>query len=283
MADTTCNIKMTFPTKELIRRYFDEDPAWLQAFENDLENQPMGCKDGSNGYYYPHKVDESKFKDARYAYSIMDSFREEYLGIDIPTLIEADNAVKTIMIIGQDPLRSAKPVKAAPDRNTVFIGTPYGVEIDTVKTRNTGGTHNLEVYRKIFNGLLKDGYRIYLTDALKFYTSSKSDKVTSIEKYSKLLKDSAVLAGKRPETLLEAEYNCMHPDIVCCFGNKAYEIAVHTSFGSKMTKVFHPSYLARIFGSSSNRLTEYSIAEIKGKLTAAQKEEFEKMQKEQKK
>lgn len=273
--------KLSFPTKELIRSYFDENKNWLNEFELNLDNQEMGFKDGSKGYYFSHHVNEEKFKDINCAYSIMNNFRSEYIGIDIPTLIEPDHYTKTIMIIGQDPLRSKKPVQAEPDPNTVFIGTPYAVEIDTVKTKNTGGTSNLKVYRNIFDKLLNEGYRIYLTDALKFYTSSKKseDQNSSIEKYTKKLKDPNVISNRRPEALLEAEYNQIKPDLVCCFGDKAYEIAKHTAFSNALKKVFHPSYLSRIFGNNNLKLSEYCFAELTGSPTAAQEKEFKDLQK----
>lgn len=91
---------------------------------------------------------------------------KKYSGVDISVLLKPEDGGngKTIVIVGESPLRDTKNPN---NQNIVLLGTPYAVhqKKDCPKQCN--------VYKMIFNDLLKAGYSIYLTDIFKIWWQNR--------------------------------------------------------------------------------------------------------------
>lgn len=80
------------------------------------------------------------------------------VGIDVPVLLSNGNGENgTIMIIGESPVRDTRKIK----KGGLYIGTPFAVACD----KNVPS--QCMIYKLIFCKLLKAGYDVYITDAVK--------------------------------------------------------------------------------------------------------------------
>lgn len=117
------------------------------------------------------------------------------VGVDLPWMLTCDNPKKTVVIVGQDPLRKLKDFSATEKwQGRVIIGTPYAVHSTFYRERT-------EVYWLIFDGLLKTECNVYLTDAVKLYTGTH----LSVDDFDR-------------ETIRQ-EMESVRPDLIVCFGN----------------------------------------------------------------
>ena len=150
---------------------------------------------------------EAHPKDDQKGYGLLDEVEVNALtGVDIPILITGDKGDKgTIAIVAQDPKRSDGDKQLPKDNNgetikdKIIVGTPFAFHYERNAYSKT------KVYRIIVDGLLEDGYKVYITDAHKIYSE---DKTFSIDKDSEM-------------NLLKDEIKEMNPKCVVTFGEDA--------------------------------------------------------------
>lgn len=142
-----------------------------------------------------------------------------FVGIDVPVLLSPkDRGMgKTIIIVGESPLRNTKDFKNSTD---ILLGTPYAIH------QEFGCPPQCNVYKKIFSNLLAEGYSIYLTDAIKVWWKNKK---------------------KQPEqynsNILEQEL-CRFPNAtIVTFGNTAKNAINSISPQKSFCDLLHPSQL----------------------------------------
>lgn len=145
-------------------------------------------------------------------------------GVDIPILVEDNYPINgTVVIIAQDPLRNASDPMLqpfGPQFPNPIVGTPFAYHYHPSKAQQT------VVYRSVINGLLKKGYRVYVTDVWKCWDQNKK---TRMGKWSK----------KNPhyQCLLE-ELNIVQPDKMLLMGNVAEE--KFKTIQSGLNKIINP-------------------------------------------
>lgn len=105
--------------------------------------------------------------------------KKEFVGIDVPVLLKPkdNNNGKTIVIVGESPLRETDDNN---NKDKILLGTPYAIH------QEFGSPSQCNVYKKILNDLLKEGYSIYLTDVVKIWW--KGTKLEYEEDYKTILR-----------------------------------------------------------------------------------------------
>lgn len=128
------------------------------------------------------------------------------VGIDVPVLLEPAQEQeniknRTIIILGESPLRNSKDTIQG--CNVVF-GTPYAVH------QKMGAPVQCDVYKLIFDGLLKEGYSVYITDIIKVWWKDKKlnpskEDYDCLKDELKLFKNPFVIAwGNKAQSALSA-------------------------------------------------------------------------------
>ncbi|MBD2435336.1 uracil-DNA glycosylase [Nostoc sp. FACHB-110] len=128
------------------------------------------------------------------------------IGIDIPSILERndDNSnKKTIVIVGQDPLR-----KSDERVEEIRIATPYALHLKSCREEH----RSTRLYFDLIKILLDEGYRVYLTDIFKIWVS-QPDKDKGI-KLSKQDRDRFI-------QVLKAELRIFEPLAIITWGGKA--------------------------------------------------------------
>jgi hypothetical protein len=167
--------------------------------------------------------------------SIFHSHNEEFqkrydealvIGVDIPSILERNDDVsnkKTIVIIGQDPLRkSDKRVEE------IGIATPYALHLKSCREQH----RSTRLYFDLIKVLLDEGYRVYLTDIFKIWVS-QPDKDKGI-KLSKQDRDRFI-------QVLEAELRIFEPLAIITWGGAASSKVRKMSLETKHLALTHPS------------------------------------------
>lgn len=125
-----------------------------------------------------------------------------YIGIDVPVLLKPKGNVNkgTIIIVGESTKRK---INVFNKPNDILLGIPYAVVL------GMGRPSQCDVYKKIFEGLLAEGYSIYLTDVVKIWWQNKKMKVSSedeniLKKEIEVINNSAKIVtwGKTASDLL---------------------------------------------------------------------------------
>jgi len=282
--------KITFPTIDLIRDYFDDHNLGKTIIAK-LEGTEMGSVIGNDGYYYEHKITDEQLAEPGTVYSVINNQRDiypvQYFGIDIPVLLKSTSKIpvkETIVIIGQDPLRSEDNIGEEYKEGSINIiheGTPYAIEIDTVNTK--GRTANLECYRPIISKLLEN-YNVYLTDTLKCWIGDSSGKNKS---YDKLISKLSNMSQKTPKWLLEQEIASLENgnntlnekyevSFVACLGDNAYDKAKTLHIGKVIHWANHPSQ-ANPRKYPGDDKVGFIVKEILGTVTEEENEEYLKL------
>jgi len=125
------------------------------------------------------------------------------IGVDLPIAIQGDQKNgKTIVIVGQDPLRKTK-------NPNLDIGTPYEVHrhYGRIKARH-------RLYFQHIKLLLDEGYRVYLTDVAKVWVG---------EMHGVVLRPRTLHSNDHRDFLrvLKAEIGNISPFCVLTWGAKA--------------------------------------------------------------
>lgn len=244
---------ITFPTIDLIRDYFDE-PNLGKDLEKELCNKEIGLHNAANGFYFDYPVKEAVFSDINNVLSVIKDFRKDYIGIDIPIFLKNKKTTKkTIMILGQDPLRSKDPVQKKPSKHNIFVGTPFALDVDmnTISNipRASSYKRKWELYASIAKKLMiEHDYNVYFTDLFKFYTDETRTEVNKngkeiLKQNVDFLSEANFPSGKDPYTLLLKEIDRIEPERIIIFGNKSEKNikANIKNVNVEIKKVIHPS------------------------------------------
>lgn len=160
------NAEMSYPTWTLFEKLIEE------ASDPDYPAKHFGTKPLING---KHLVRVNATPDLK---CIIGS--GNYIGIDVPVLLKPKGNVNkgTIIIVGESTKRK---INVFNKPNDILLGIPYAVVL------GMGSPSQCDVYKKIFEGLLAEGYSIYLTDVIKIWW--KGRKMTVSKDEEDLLKD----------------------------------------------------------------------------------------------
>lgn len=195
---------LSFPTVQLIDTFFNANKNLLgiNPSSNFLVSQAINATLSPNlttgGFYFePNYFSAPTLKG------------NDLWGIDIPVLLQKDENKKAdnlLIIIGQDPLRTAKgtiynnyllhlanSLKIQNNlRNYTIIGTPYAVTAHYYPDPNYKNSKNKQkepygksqIYYQLIDNTLnlvkktsgydkKEDYDVYLTDVIKYYPNTK--------------------------------------------------------------------------------------------------------------
>ena len=156
LEEQTCN--MSFPILDW------NDFAIMELWDKGNKEKPIFEK----AYKYfkdknPYKFAFDSNIEKMYESINGDDKQDKYYGVDIPVLLGKENN-NTIFIIGESPARDKK-------YGPITIGTPFAVAY----TKDAPWQCN--IYKYIFNRLVKSGYSVYITDAVKvWYNGMKGEK-----------------------------------------------------------------------------------------------------------
>lgn len=203
--DVLGNSTMEFPTWDCLKDWIDEASCPSFPFSK------FGKKPIQNTTtLFPIKAKPSLAKIIQ---------GKEFVGIDVPVLLKpTDNDKgKTIVIVGESPLRETKDNN---DKEKILLGTPYAIH------QVFGCPSQCNVYKKIFNDLLKEGYSIYLTDIVKIWW--RDTKLTVKETYKKIFEK-------------ELEKLQMQNPIIVAWGNRASVKLSNMGLDNKIFQQPHPS------------------------------------------
>lgn len=215
------DVKLCYPTKELIEEYFGDD--FTEALGKF--GKKAFCRSKKDGLYFEQKPDASKWKNG--VYKKIKEQNSDLMGIDFPVLIEQDKNKKTIMLVGGDPNRTCKYTDGKTSKNSIFVGTPFAVDVEDFR------------YKKFFERILKPGYNIYVTDVFKFY--AQSGKEVCFKKFAKMQKHGE-LADFCPIELLKKEIKIVKPNAIIALGNNAFDVLNGVMEG--VQKCPHPSHIS---------------------------------------
>ena len=116
------------------------------------------------------------------------------IGLDLPTWFYHTPDAPFIMIVAQDPLRSAEWYGDKKDEKFIckdaVVSSPFGLQDAHHRENGNGGKRMWLLVRALF----EKGYNVYLTDCRKFfiYDHAESDKYTTPDKmeiYRNILKE----------------------------------------------------------------------------------------------
>ena len=148
------------------------------------------------------------------------------IAVDLPSLMELNDGQgeqkPTITIIGQDS-------KCDSDYEQLVIGTPYGLH-------HKGSREILrrtKLYFDMIQGLLKLGYRVYLTDLLKIWVCNPERRYIGMK-----LPD---IDRQRFIRLIKAELNVVKPVAIITWGRVADNALNQLDLGVKHLNFIHPS------------------------------------------
>lgn len=161
-------------------------------------------------------------------YGILPVNVQSITGVDIPILVDDNEANNSIVaIIAQDPLRSKTDPMLAPFSpfNDPIVGTPFAYHY------NASFYPRTDVYRRVIDGLLKKGYRVYITDIWKSWDNDKPKK-TRMGKWSNI---------NPHKQCLEEEFTHIKPYKVILMGNEAQNKYESINYPVKPIAVPHPS------------------------------------------
>lgn len=123
------------------------------------------------------------------------------IGIDLPTLFESKASSGKLMILAQDPLRSAKDFK---HEGNVIIGTPYALQSNFYRDGSS------KLYYHMLLSLMDLFKEFYLTDVAKVYAEG-SNIIGMLGKSN----------GANLKKVLASEINVIMPDTILAMGNIA--------------------------------------------------------------
>ena len=116
------------------------------------------------------------------------------IGVDVPVFCTPDTgpANKTIMLVGQDPLRNIKSDHKLHDldymsttyyKNTdIIVGTRYALHFTKNPAFEEDKSKVFKMYESTVDGIVKKGYNVYLTDVSKIFIHEKDVKPNSVLK-----------------------------------------------------------------------------------------------------
>lgn len=160
-------------------------------------------------------------------------------GVDIPILIDNDDPHipqknKTIAIVAKDPSRDPNDKMLVncmlTNKCSIFqspiVGTPYAYHYEESIYPDT------LVYRLIINKLLKQGYKVYLTDSHKVFKRNPKWNPNKIQRTNEIACLNYELDSINPK-----------PQLVVTFGKdaKKYVDVINSSHSYNVVSLLHPS------------------------------------------
>ena len=182
-----------------------EDKEWV--FSAGLEPfAPIG-----RGYYtdttaVPIAISHPDFIDL-----ISRKEKRGAIGLDLPTWFYQKPDAPFIMIVTQDPLRSAEWYGDKKDERFIcydaVVSTPFGLQDAHHREKGNGGRRMWLLVRALF----EKGYNVYLTDCRKFfvYDHHESDVYTTSEKMNLY------------RNILKEEIDIINPKLIVTLGHNA--------------------------------------------------------------
>ena len=133
------------------------------------------------------------------------------IGLDLPTWFNMNDGNPRIVLVTQDPLRSAEWYGDKVSDNYLctdaVVSSPFGLQDANHRERGNGGKRMW----LLVNELIEQGYGVYLTDCRKYfvYSHKESDKYTSDEKTA------------RYKDVLNKEIDIINPRKIVALGSDA--------------------------------------------------------------
>lgn len=149
------------------------------------------------------------------------------IGLDLPTWfnIQADN--KRIILIFQDPLRSAKWYGACRD---AVLSSPFGLHDKPHRENPRGGKMVAELVKR----LVAEEYGVYLTDARKYFIHDRKTSLTYSRKQMKVYAD-----------ILRQEIELVQPSVCLLIGNESARVLAEVKTDIPPLQLPHLSGTAR--------------------------------------
>jgi hypothetical protein len=168
--------------------------------------------------FYQKHIYKPKYKDSIEVYN-----SASLIGIDLPIMLsnETEEFDKTIMIVGEDPLRKDKDFKNR--KSEVVIGTPYAFHSKYYREKRT------KVYWKVVEHIISKGFRVYLTDIFKVWVEGEKKKLFFKADDEKFFID-----------LLQKEIEILNPDLLITFGNKSRDFVTAKISYPESKQLFFP-------------------------------------------
>lgn len=169
-----------------------------------LENNPFKGK----------KAFSVKDKDelcSNNAQLILNKSNHTHEGIDLPVLLSkecSNHDIPTIMIIGESPIRDTRKLK----NRELYIGTPFAV------AGKKDVPNQCNIYKYIFCHLLNNGYKVYITDAVKVWYNGLEKK-----DFIKVFKNN----NYHYQEILRKEIESVNPKLIVTWGETALK-AINT-------------------------------------------------------
>ncbi|MDE6643213.1 MAG: hypothetical protein K2K27_03850 [Muribaculaceae bacterium] len=165
------------------------------------------------------------------------------IGLDLPTWFYQSSEAPFIMIVTQDPLRSAKWYGDEVDEkyicNDAVVSSPFGLQDAHHRERGTGGKRMWLLVRS----LLERGYNVYLTDCRKFfvYNHTQSDKYTTAEKMDIY------------RNILKKEIEIINPKLIVTLGHSAHKSCQELLGDNKRLS----DYIPHFSGTAGHKIKEF--------------------------
>ena len=166
-----------------------------KVYQFFFENYDRKWKKSNEGFYM------SEVMKINPIYRNQISDLNTLIGIDLPTLFESKASSGKLMILAQDPLRSAKDFE---HEGKVIIGTPYALHSNFYRDGSS------KLYYHILLRLTDLFKEFYLTDVAKVYAEG-----------SQIIGMLTKSNGENLKKVLASEINAIIPDTILAMGNIA--------------------------------------------------------------
>jgi hypothetical protein len=208
------SINLSYPTLNLIANYFGASQTLMSQISTHIGTQY------ENGQFT---------KGAKAAFSSLPNSINNgttISGIDLPVMLSdnVDAPKKTVLILGQDPLRDPHDLMLPSGYNAateVVFGLPYAVQFGKKYK-------GVKLYHLMFEDIIRASKSVYLTDAYKFWIKGG--------RKTKSVKQLAV-------QLLQNEINTVKPDSILLWGKSANAMFTkfHLRTNANIVSMPHPS------------------------------------------
>ena len=171
------------------------------------------------------------------------------IGLDLPTWFYQSSEATFIMIVTQDPLRSAKWYGDEVDEryicNDAIVSSPFGLQDAHHREKGNGGKRMWLLVR----ALLEKGFNIYLTDCRKFfvYNHHESDVYTTSEKMDLY------------RNILKEEIDIINPKLIVTLGHSAEKSCRELLESDNRLS----GYIPHICGTAGHKIKQYFGLESK--------------------
>lgn len=176
------------------------------------------------------------------------------IGLDLPIWFSPTPDAPFVMIVSQDPLRSAEWYGDKKDEkficNDAIVSSPFGLQDAHHREKGNGGKR----IWLLVQALIEKGYNVYLTDSRKFfvYDHHESDIYTTSEKMSVYRK------------ILNQEIEIINPKLIVTLGHSA-EKCCRSLLGDDYRL---SGYIPHFSGSAGKKINDFFGVKGKTDVTA---------------